>query len=122
MNAYPESFDHMLAAWNERDLNLIRSHLNKALTEDIEFIDPTIVTRGIAEFEQNVRGFRLKYPDAQLALSSGVDSHHNLHRYGWEIIVGGNVLLPGFDVTETDAELKVRRVLGFFGPLPEKKE
>lgn len=122
MNNHPESFDHMLAAWNERDPSLIRAHLDQALAEDIEFIDPTIVTRGIAEFEQNVRRFRLKYPDAQLALSSGVDSHHNLHRYDWEIIVGGNVLLRGFDVTETDAELKVRRVLGFFGPLPRKQE
>ena len=70
MNNHPESFDHMLAAWNERDPNLIRAHLDQALAADIEFIDPTIVTRGIAEFEQNVRSFRLKYPDAQLALSS----------------------------------------------------
>ena len=122
MNTYPESFDHMLAAWNERDLSLIRAHLDKALAEDIEFIDPTIVTRGIGEYEQNVRGFRLKYPDAQHARSSGVDSHHNLHRYNWDIIVGGNVFLRGFDVTETNAEGKVCRVLGFFGPLPEKEK
>lgn len=27
MSAYPESFDHMLAAWNEPDHTMVRAHL-----------------------------------------------------------------------------------------------
>ncbi len=41
MVSYPESFDHMLAAWNERDPEKVRGHLEKALAANVEFIDPT---------------------------------------------------------------------------------
>ncbi len=118
MSTYPPSFDHMMAAWNERDMALVRGHLEAALSPDVVFIDPTIVTNGLDEFEANVREFRAKYPHADLRRSSGVDSHHDLHRYSWEIAMRGKVFLVGFDATETRADGKVCRVLGFFGPLP----
>jgi hypothetical protein len=118
MKTYPVSFDHMLAAWNERDPTRIRGHLEQALTADVEFIDPTIVTHGIDEFAANIRGFRSKYPQADCARTSDVDSHHHLHRYGWHIVVGQQLVVAGFDVAETDSDGRVRRVLGFFGPLP----
>jgi hypothetical protein len=108
----------MLAAWNERDLGRVRGHLESALSADVVFIDPTIVTHGIDAFENNIRDFRAKYPDADLRRSSEVDSHHDLHRYSWEISVHGQMILFGFDVTETGDDGKVIRVLGFFGPLP----
>ena len=117
MSTYPKSFARMLDAWNERDLTRVREHLDAALAADVVFIDPTIETRGIEEFEKNVRDFRAKYPAAILRRSSVVDSHHNLHRYSWEIVINSQVFLIGFDVTETNAEGKVTRVLGFFGPL-----
>ena len=119
MSPHPPSFDHMLDAWNERDPTRVRGHLDKALADGVVFIDPTIETHGVDEFEQNVREFRARYPTATLRRSSAVDSHHNLHRYSWEIAVDGKVILPGFDVTETNADGKVVRVLGFFGPLPK---
>jgi SnoaL-like domain len=118
MNQYPTSLDTMFAAWNERDFSKVRAHLVQALSADVEFIDPTIVTRGIDAFEQNVREFRTKYPEADVRRSIGVDSHHLLHRYGWEISVKSKVFLRGSDVTETNAQGLVTRVLGFFGPLP----
>jgi SnoaL-like domain len=111
--------DTMLAVWNERDLSRIRSHLEAALTADITFIDPTIETHGHGEFEQNVRNFRAKYPVAVIRRASGIDSHHKLHRYGWEITSDGKVALVGFDVAETAEDGKICRVLGFFGALPK---
>jgi hypothetical protein len=51
--------------------------------------------------------------------ATGIDSHHNLHRYGWEISAGGKVMLVGFDVAETAADGMVSRVLGFFGQRPD---
>lgn len=118
MSAYPSSFDHMLAAWNERDLSRIRGFLEAALTPDVTFVDPTIETHGLAEFEENVRAFRAKYPKAALRRASDIDSHHNLSRYSWEILIDEKVVLLGFDVVETADDGRVRRVLGFFGPLP----
>lgn len=118
MSTRPKSFDAMFTAWNERDVNRVRGHLEKALSPEVEFIDPKIITHGIDEFEANVREFRGKYPHADLRISSNVDSHHALHRYHWEISYQSKVMLVGFDVTETDEQGLVKRVLGFFGPLP----
>jgi hypothetical protein len=118
MNPLHSCVDNMLAIWNEPNLDRIRGRLEAALAPHIIFVDPTIETHGIDEFEQNVRGFRAKYPDAVIRRASGIDSHHNLHRYSWEISAKGKVVLVGFDVAEVDADGKVRRVLGFFAQLP----
>jgi hypothetical protein len=42
----------------------------------------------------------------------------NLHRYTWQISMKGKPVLTGFDVSEQNAEGKICKVLGFFGPLP----
>ncbi len=117
--AHPESLDHMLAAWNESDPSAVRGHLEQALAPDVEFIDPSIETHGIEEFEANVRKVHAAIPGAVYLRTSGVDSHHGLYRYDWQISRDGEVVLPGFDVTEVDENGLVTRVLGFFGPLPE---
>ena len=116
---YPESLDHMLAAWNEPDPVLVRHHLERAVAPGVEFVDPSVATHGIDEFETNVHRVQGSLPGANYSRTSGVDSHHQLHRYSWQISRGGVVLLSGFDVTETDEHGQVTRVLGFFGPLPD---
>ena len=115
---YPESFDHMLAAWNERNSERVRVHLEKALSPEVHFIDPSAYTRGIDEFEANVLAVQARIPGADYLRSSGVDGHNNLYRYHWEIRQDGKLLMPGFDVTEVDDSGLVTRVLGFFGPIP----
>lgn len=116
---YPESLDHMLAAWNEPDPGLVRQHLERAVAPQVEFVDPSVATHGIDEFETNVHRVQESLPGAHYSRTSGVDSHHHLHRYSWQISRGGLVLLDGFDVTEVDEHGQVTRVLGFFGPLPD---
>ena len=109
----------MLAAWNEPDPDRVRAHLERALATDVEFIDPSIETHGIDEFEANVHGVKGRLPGAVYERTSGVDSHHRLHRYSWRISRDGELVLSGFDVTEVDESGMVLRVLGFFGPLPD---
>jgi hypothetical protein len=120
MSDYPESFDHMLAGWNEADPAKIRAHLDRALADEVLFVDPTIVTRGRDEFEANVREFRSRWPDAVCARTSAFDTHHRLYRYSWQITRGEKVVVRGLDVVELDAEQRVQKVLGFFGPLQER--
>lgn len=120
MSSYPESLDHMLAAWNEGDPDQVRGHLERALAPGIEFIDPSIETHGIDEFEANVHEVHRQLPGALYERASGVDSHHRLHRYTWQISHKNELIMPGFDVTEVDDAGMVLRVLGFFGPLPDE--
>ena len=117
--SHPESLDHMLAAWNEADPSKVRGHLERALSPQVEFIDPSIAAYGIDEFEANVHEVKSGLPGAEYRRVSGVDSHHRLHRYHWEIHQDGELLLPGFDATEVDDDGKVLRVWGFFGPVPD---
>lgn len=120
MSDYPESLDHMLAAWNETDPAKIRVLLEKALHPDVHFVDPSIDVTGIDGFEANVHEVHARVPGASYSRTSGVDSHHGLYRYNWAIHLDGKLLLAGFDVTETDEQARVKRVLGFFGELPAK--
>lgn len=119
MPRYPESLDTMMAAWNEPDPKRVRGHLDRALSPSVVFIDPSIVTRGIDEFEANVHEVHRRLPGAEYRRASGVDHHHDIVRYAWEIHQDGELVLPGFDVTQLDEDGRVLRVLGFFGPLPE---
>ena len=120
MSDYPASFDHMLAAWNESDPAKVRGHLDKALARDVHFLDPSIDVTGIDGFEANVHEVHGRLPGAVYSRTSGVDTHHHLYRYTWAIHQDGKLVLPGFDVVEADDTGRVARVLGFFGPLPEK--
>jgi hypothetical protein len=113
----PESLDLMLAAWNESEPGKVRGILDKALAPDVHFLDPSIDVTGIEGFEANVHEVHARIPGAVYSRTSGVDSHHNLFRYHWAIHRDGNLVVPGFDVTELDSDGRVQRVLGFFGPL-----
>lgn len=119
MGSYPESLDHMLAAWNAPDAVQVRGHLEKCLGSNVRFVDPSIDVIGIDGFEQNVRDVKSKIPGAVYSRTSGVDSQHNFHRYHWAIHQEGQLLLSGFDVTETDTQGKVTCVIGFFGEVPK---
>jgi hypothetical protein len=118
MKADHDLVDRMLDVWNEKNPELVMDRLTAVLSADIVFIDPTITTRGLIEFEANVRGFRAKYPHAVISRTSGVDAHSNLHRYTWQISINDKAVLIGTDVSETDAAGRICKVLGFFGALP----
>ncbi len=117
MNTAPESFDHMLAAWNEPDPTKVRDHLDKALAPEVHFVDPSIDVVGIDAFEENVHRVHEQVPGAVYSRTSHVDGHHGHHRYHWAIHLDGELRLAGFDVAVTDAEGRVEKVIGFFGPL-----
>jgi hypothetical protein len=118
MSTYPEVLDRMLAIWNERDPNRIRGRIDSALSGGVIFVDPANSIEGRDAFEAMVKAFRAQNPDAVCSRSSGVDSHHGLHRYHWQIHRRGELFIEGFDVAEVDGEGRVSRVLGFFGPIP----
>ena len=120
MSDYPEALDHMLAAWNEPDPEQTRGHLEKALAPAVRFVDPSIDLTGVDAFEANVHEVRAGLPGAVYSRTSGVDWQHGFHRYHWAIHQNGDLVLEGFDVTETDASGRVLCVIGFFGVVPDE--
>lgn len=119
MTDAPETFAHMLAAWNERDPKKIRRHLDKALAKSVEFVDPNNSVEGVAEFAKMVKAFRKQYPEAECLRTSGIDLHHDRARYSWSVVIDEQTRLDGFDTVAFNKKSgKIRRIDGFFGPLP----
>ena len=53
--------------------------------------------------------------------TTGIDSHHDTLRYGWELVgPDGTVVAIGLDVGVLADDGRLRRVNGFLGPLPEE--
>ena len=116
----PACFGAYLAAWNEHDPVKMRRLVEAALTEDVAFTDPNYQIVGIDAFISQLNDFRAAEGKAKLVPTSGVDMHHNLARYGWAVLRTDGTRFDGFDLVEIDpAQGKIRRVDGFFGPLPE---
>ena len=113
----PEAMQHYLCMWNERDCELIRGHLDLAVSEDCLWVDPHNAHTGRDALESNVREFRKNFPTAVLGLASNVDGHNRRHRYEWKITVEDELLIAGFDVTTLNESGFIERVDGFFGLL-----
>ena len=118
MSEAPEVLQRMMAMWNERDLEKVRGYIDEIFCEDVLFIDPGNSITGHDAFEEMVRAFRTRFPNADLSHSSGFDQHHGLVRYHWKIHQNGQLLIEGFDVAEIGQDGRVSRVEGFFGPMP----
>jgi SnoaL-like domain len=109
----------MLEAWNTRDPEALRAKVDAALTADMEFVDPHYDIRGIEPFIAMVLALQAKYPDVRIERTSGIDHHHDRARYSWALTWPDGRRFDGFDAVALDlAQGKVRRVDGFFGPLP----
>lgn len=116
----PQCFIDMLAAWNEKDPSKVRGHLDKALADDVVFVDPKYWVEGIDAFEKMVAEFHAEYAVSTCEHISGLDHHHNRYRYEWRVSVNGVPAVTGMDVVELNDAGKVARVDGFFGPFPNK--
>jgi nuclear transport factor 2 (NTF2) superfamily protein len=118
MQQIPAAFNFMLDAWNERDLDQIRPHVDKCIAENVVFADPSNFIQGREGFAEMIQRFRQKYPDSITKRTSGIDSHNNRYRYTWEIYVGEMLIVKGFDVAQVNESGLVERVDGFFGDFP----
>ena len=106
-----------LAAWNERDPDAIRGHLQGAVHPDVVFSDPVNRTEGIAALETLIRTARADLPDAWYERTSAFDGGHDArYRYTWAVHTPDDTIV-GMDCTTVDAEHRLLRIDGFFGEL-----
>jgi hypothetical protein len=108
-------------AWNEPDPAARARLLARSLSEDAELIDPASGRfEGRDAINERIAGFSDRFPGARLTLTSGVDEHNGFARYAWAInAADGSPVLEGIDVVERDDDNRLRRVVMFFGRLPQ---
>jgi hypothetical protein len=108
------------AAWNEPDAAERARLLARALSDDGELVDPSGRYQGRQAVNERIAGFGNRFPGARVTITSGIDEHHGFARYAWSITTAdGDTILQGVDVVERDEDTRLRRVVMFFGPLPE---
>lgn len=110
-----ESYDQ---AWNASTAEERRRHLEKSLTDDCELIEPRGRFTGRLAILDRITGFSERFPGARVDITTNIDEHHGVGRYGWRIVdPNGRELLEGIDVVERDVDGRLRKVVMFFGPL-----
>ena len=113
--------DANLAAYGNPDAAARRTLLEQAWAVHGELIDPPIDGTGIDGIDQMMVAVQSQFPGHTFRRSSGVDAHHGVARYSWELVApDGGVSLVGLDVAETGGDGKLVRVVGFMGPLPAR--
>ncbi len=86
---------------------------------DGTLIDPPIDGVGIDGIDQMMAAVQAQFPGHTFRRSSGIDAHHGVARYSWELVgADGATALEGLDVAELDDDGRLARIVGFMGPLP----
>ncbi|MCH8622461.1 hypothetical protein [Undibacterium sp. TS12] len=119
MNTRPACLVSYFAAWNSHSIGEIQQNVSDAFGTNTRYFDPHRVAIGVEEFSACLAEFRAQRPDAEIVWTSGVDSHHNLHRYSWEVCIANRAIVAGYDVVEVDEAGKIVTVFSFFGSLPD---
>jgi hypothetical protein len=113
--------DTYLEAYSEPDATRRNELLEKVFAADGQLIDPPLDASGRQGISDMVGAVLGQFPGHRFRRSSGIDSHHDAVRYGWELVApDGTVSLTGVDVALLADDGRLQRVTGFFGDLPAK--
>jgi hypothetical protein len=112
--------DDYFAAWNDPLEERRRAFLEQSVVPDVELIHPTWGrSQGIDALLAHINGYRSAMEATSVVLSSGIDSHNHVVRYGWDIVdQHGNRVMEGIDVVELAEDGRLKRIFLFHGPLP----
>jgi hypothetical protein len=112
--------DRYFAMWNATDDAARRAAITSAWADDGAYVDPLAQATGHDELAAMVAGVQEQFPGQTFRRTSGIDAHHGLVRFSWELVADdGAVTVAGLDVGIVADDGRLSRIGGFFGPLPE---
>ena len=83
-------------------------------------IDPPFDGTGLDAIASMADILLTHYAGHTFRRTTNVDVHHSFGRYGWDLVApDGTVAVAGTDIVEVDADGRLTRIIGFFGPLTE---
>ena len=112
--------DTYLEMWNEPDQARRADLIRTAWIESGHYVDPLMESRGYDGLSTMVDGVQQQFPGATFRRTSGVDQHHALIRFGWELVAAdGTSIVAGLDIGVVSDDGRLDRIAGFLGELPE---
>jgi len=120
MSDVATTVDTYLAMWNEPDPDRRAGHIERAWAADAHYVDPLLEAEGHAALGEMVAGVHGQFPGHRFRRVSGIDTHHDLIRFAWELAApDGTLTVAGIDVGVLAPDGKLRRIAGFFGEPPQ---
>jgi hypothetical protein len=118
-DAVCELIDRYCAVWNEPEPAVRAALLAAVWAEGATYTDPSVQAASAGELLAHIEKVRARRPGAQVLRTSAVDLHHGVARFAWHVVqADGSALPEGLDVAELTPEgHRIRRIVGFFGPL-----
>jgi hypothetical protein len=109
-----------LAVWNETDPDARLAAVQALFADDGRYVDPLAEVSGHAEIAALVGAVQEQLPGCVFRLLDGVDAHHDVARFWWELVPGegGASIAEGFDVATAGADGRLRSVVGFLDKAP----
>ena len=119
MSDVTTTVDTYLAMWNEPDAGRRAKCIEQAWADDGTYVDPALDAVGHTALSDMVAAVHERFPGHRFRRTSGIDVHHDLVRFGWELAApDGSVTVAGIDVGELAKDGRLARITGFFGDLP----
>jgi hypothetical protein len=113
-----ETIDTYCAAWSESDPAARLALLRASCAEDVVYLDPRGQADGIEALAATIADVLASRPGARVVRTSAIDAHHGRARFAWHVMLADGTGLPeGLDIVELCDDGRLRRILGFFGPL-----
>ena len=113
------TIDTYLEAYGEADAARRRELIAQAWAPDGVLADPPMDAAGHEAIDGMFAAVQGSFEGHRFRRTSGVDEHHGVARYGWELVApDGSVALSGVDIAAFDDTGRLANVTGFFGELP----
>jgi hypothetical protein len=122
ITALERLIDTYCAAWSEAELDRRRQTLDEIWASNATYTDPRAHLIGAEALCAHIGTVLAGRPGARIIRTSVLDCHHGLLRFAWRVVQADGSLLPeGLDVAEISDDMRILRIIGFFGPLASNR-
>ncbi len=87
--------DRYIAAWNETDPASRRDLIAQIWTEDGRYLDPLMSGDGHDGIDAMIAGVQAQFPGYRFRRTGGLDAHHDVVRFSWQLGPGDGPALAG---------------------------
>ncbi|MER5406378.1 nuclear transport factor 2 family protein [Streptomyces sp. NPDC002769] len=117
---YESAVARYLEAWNAAEPDALAKAVAAAWSADGRYTDPLADVRGHAGIAAVISAAHEQFPGFSFRLAGTVDGHHDIARFGWELVdeTDGSAPVAGFDVITLDDDGRIRGVHGFLDRVP----
>ncbi|MEU1803597.1 nuclear transport factor 2 family protein [Streptomyces sp. NPDC019937] len=119
MTDYDTAVARYFEAWNATGPEALAKAVAAAWTEDGGYTDPLADVRGHERLAAVIAGAHEQFPGFEFRQLGNADGHHDIVRFGWELVApDGSAPVAGFDVITLAEDGRIRSVLGFLDRVP----